>query len=66
LINSTIAKELDSRERTLFGGVLKEIDAYEAMLAQVIQMATADASMAITMMPQSKTVFRISTANSRN
>jgi methyl-accepting chemotaxis protein len=50
LIKNMIAKPLDSKEKMYFEGVLKGLDAYEAMILQVIQMATADASMAITMM----------------
>jgi methyl-accepting chemotaxis protein len=50
LIKNTIARPLDPKEKTYFEGVLKGLDAYEAMILQVCQMATADASMAITMM----------------
>ena len=45
-IKEVIALPLDSKEKTLFDGVLKGIDAYEAILAQIIQMSTADATMA--------------------
>jgi methyl-accepting chemotaxis protein len=49
LVKGTIAKQLDPKEKTLFEEVLKGIDPYEALLGQVIQMATADATMAVTM-----------------
>jgi methyl-accepting chemotaxis protein len=50
LVKGTLAKPLDPKEKTLYENILKELDAYEAMLVQVNQMATADAALAITMM----------------
>ncbi len=58
LVKNTITGELDSKEKSLFDSVLKGIDTYEAMLVQVIQMATADASMAVTMTPQVENRFQ--------
>ncbi len=49
LVKVAIAKQLDAKEKALFGEILKGIDPYEALLGQVIQMATADASLAVTM-----------------
>ena len=49
-IKTAMAKQLDTQEKTLFEGALKAVDPYEAMLVQVIKVATADASMGITMM----------------
>jgi methyl-accepting chemotaxis protein len=50
LVKNTTAKPLDPQERTLLDGVMKEIETYEKMLLQVVQMTGADAAMAITMM----------------
>ena len=50
LIKNTIAKQMNSKEKTYFEGVLKGIDAYEALIIQASQMVTADASVAIAMM----------------
>ncbi|MHB8770557.1 MAG: methyl-accepting chemotaxis protein [Syntrophales bacterium] len=54
----TSAKLLDPREKTLFEGVTKEIEPYEALLKQVVQMTAADATMAITMMTPIETRFQ--------
>ena len=58
LVKNTITGALDSKEKALFDSVLKGIDTYEAMLVQVIQMAAADASMAVTMTPQVENRFQ--------
>ena len=50
VVKNTTTKPLDSQEKTLLEGVMKEIETYETMLLQVVQMTTADAAMAITMM----------------
>lgn len=50
LIKNTISRPLDSKEKKYFDDALKGLDTYETMILQVSQMATADASMAITMM----------------
>jgi methyl-accepting chemotaxis protein len=49
LVKDAIAKQQDPKEKSLFEEVLKGIEPYEALLGQVIQMAAADASMAVTM-----------------
>ncbi len=58
LVKNTIAKPLDTKEKALFEGVLKELDAYEAMLIQVTRMSTADAAVALTMMTPIENAFQ--------
>jgi methyl-accepting chemotaxis protein len=49
LVKNTLARPLDAKEKTLLEGTLKAIEPYESTLSQVIQMATADASLAVTL-----------------
>ncbi len=58
LVKNTTAKPLDSQEKALLDGVMKEIETYETMLLQVVQMTAADAAMAITMMNPIETRFQ--------
>lgn len=48
-VKSAVAKPLDSKEKGIYDGVIKELEAYETLLIQVNRMAVADASMATTM-----------------
>ena len=63
LVKNTLAKPLDAKEKGLFEGVRKGIDPYEALLVQVIQMAAADASMAVTMTHQVENSFQVLNGN---
>ena len=48
--NAASASHLNPKEREFYENSLKEIEAYEGMVVKVVQVATQDVSMAITMM----------------
>ena len=58
LLKSTMTRPLDAQEKTLFEGILKGIEPYEAMLAKVTLMATTDAAVATTMMSPIESRFQ--------
>ncbi len=58
LVKNIMAKPLDSQEKALIEGVMKESETYEKMLFQIVQMTGADAAMAITMMNPIESLFQ--------